>query len=995
MGGFPQVLKQFSVESGETVDLGTIDVTGDKRPEPMPTKAAETTAAAKTKVDAKPAAGATSPAAETATAAAANDDPITISGRVLDPAGNPLAGATVRLLRTYWDPEIEHKPLAETTSDDQGHFEIGYRKSQFNVDVKRHEQWREVRVAAFKQGYGCDLVRPAELAEGQQPELHLPLDDLAITGRLIDLEGRPLTGITVECGMVLAPRTGDLSAWLASIKRGDLTPYEHVRGLPPEGTGLTKRIVSDAEGRFRLTGVGRERAVELILTGPAVARTTVTAVAQAMDSLAQPGRPWQSPEGFVVLIGAGPKIPVVGANFELALEPTRVIEGVVRDAKTGEPLADVGVQSWQFAGSHNPGMRLIRTQSDDEGRFRLVGMRKGPGNRIIAIPTDDQPYLMREADVPDPPGLEPAHVDFQLHRGIWITGRVTDAGSAAPVPMAQVFYIPYKSNEFARVLPEFPAGQFGKAHGIYYYMDRYQTAADGSYRLVGLPGPAIVGVLTPGDDYWSGQGFGDVHGEVDEAGRSLTFYSPRVPEKIWPTAMKEIEPAEAADVAGLDFALDRGRQVEITTVDPAGEPVPGVSVDGVTTSQAPKQRIGLASVTAVGLAPSEERPVVLWHHEKKLGKVIRLRADQPDGKITVQLDPSATVKGRIVLGDEPVAGATIRFRIPSHDGRAHLLPIVRTGKDGRFELPEVPSGVPYMVEVFGEGIKNPTIATALSVEPGQAVDLGTNEMGTTIRASTGKGEVPKKPAFDAKDQPTTAEAESLLDDHGQNHLARRPAGGGAHVAAIVAKRVLAQGIADETGGVQLSLQDFNSKNPTGTLIARQDGFGIAWQRLDLEAKLIEASLTLAPEEPIRVRLVDLEGRPAAGVQLSVEGIINPQVESNERGRAVWYDRRVGDSPAAWLKPITADAEGRFEVTGVPAGFAVNLFIDGSERFAPQDLMLNTGEPEQRDPHDGSYRGPVKNAKPGEEILLVLERRPNGSKDKSRLPTPAGRCHELA
>ena len=67
----------------------------------------------------------------------------------------------------------------------------------------------------------------------------------------------------------------------------------------------------------------------------------------------------------------------MGADFEIALPPKRAIEGVVRDAKTGEVLPNVAIQSWRFAGPYGNGVRAIRVVSDERGHFRLEGMPKG------------------------------------------------------------------------------------------------------------------------------------------------------------------------------------------------------------------------------------------------------------------------------------------------------------------------------------------------------------------------------------------------------------------------------------------------------------------------------------------------------------------------------------------------------------------------------------------------------------------------------------------
>ena len=80
-------------------------------------------------------------------------------------------------------------------------------------------------------------------------------------------------------------------------------------------------------------------------------------------------------------------------------------------------MAGVSVQSWRFAGSDFVDTRQLKTVSDASGRFRLIGMPKGKGNVVIAVPNDDQPYFMREASVGDPPGIGPVPVEIELHRG--------------------------------------------------------------------------------------------------------------------------------------------------------------------------------------------------------------------------------------------------------------------------------------------------------------------------------------------------------------------------------------------------------------------------------------------------------------------------------------------------------------------------------------------------------------------------------------------------
>ena len=58
----------------------------------------------------------------------------------------------------------------------------------------------------------------------------------------------------------------------------------------------------------------------------------------------------------------------------------------MRDAKTKQPMAGVSVESWRFAGSDFVSIRQLKTVTDAQGRFRLVGLPKGKGNVLIAVP---------------------------------------------------------------------------------------------------------------------------------------------------------------------------------------------------------------------------------------------------------------------------------------------------------------------------------------------------------------------------------------------------------------------------------------------------------------------------------------------------------------------------------------------------------------------------------------------------------------------------------
>ena len=625
--------------------------------------------------------------AESPRKAPPDDDVITIRGNVVDPDGKPAGGAAVHVLRWYWDPTVPKVPLAATTADSDGRFEITYRKSQFNVDVQRPEMWKEVTILATAKGLGPDWIEPRRLPPGEELTLHLVRDDVPVIGRVIDVKGKPVPGVTITMDSIAKSPDENLDDWLAALRRGELLWQAANRYLggysPPIPREIMRPVQTKPDGSFEIRGVGRERWIRVTLEGPTISHTRAGIVTRKSPLLAAndgaPDPEWSS------------KAPVYGADCQIEVQPTRPIVGTVRDAETGAPLPGVAVESYRMTEHGISAERQIRVKSDERGCFRLVGMPKGPGKRIIVVPGDDQPYLMREFDVPDQPGSEPIEMDLKLHRGVWITGRVTDKSSGKPV-RARVHYLPYRTNPFAEALPEFD--KHGNVDG---YQKRYATNDKGDYRAVGLPGRAILGVESVDRTYPSGVGHEEIAG-LDEDGRFPTYHNPVYPGRKWPTAMKEIVVAEDAIEMRCDFALDAGRAIQITAVDPQGRKLGGLDVVGKG-GRGYWQSVESATFDAVAFAPGEERTLLLYQPKKRLGKVLQVTAaDGAPRELTVQLDPCVTIRGRLVDGHgKPITGASIRVRpLPGGDFSPELKPTA-TDADGRFEHKGVLPGTTYNV----------------------------------------------------------------------------------------------------------------------------------------------------------------------------------------------------------------------------------------------------------------------------------------------------------
>ena len=171
--------------------------------------------------------------------------------------------------------------------------------------------------------------------------------------------------------------------------------------------------------------------------------------------------------------------------------------------------------------------------------------------------------------MPDPPGIGAVPVEVGLHKGIWIEGKLTDKETGSPVVGAWLHYLPFLDNPFAQAAPEFRGGVNTPGFG---YQDRYLSKADGSYRLVGLPGRAIVGAGVWNKPYRRGVGSESIKG-MDEHGQFATAANPVRASRHFPDSMKEINPAEGTETVHLDLSLDPGAKVQLRVVDPQGKPV--------------------------------------------------------------------------------------------------------------------------------------------------------------------------------------------------------------------------------------------------------------------------------------------------------------------------------------------------------------------------------------------------------------------------------------
>jgi RNA polymerase sigma factor (sigma-70 family) len=584
------------------------------------------------------------------------DAPIEVNGRVLDPQGNPLAGAKLYIgysARRYaTDNQLRQTahPLRKATSGADGRFRFTFARSE--LDAKLLDSSRPA-VVAVASGYGPDWAVVGDSAESVELSLKL-VQDLPVNGRILDQNRRPIAGAKTHVDSVLSAPEEDVTRYLAG-DRSSWFPKAWLGSLPGQPAILT----TDADGRFRVTGVGRDRIVRLALEGPAI-QHTVFEVATRLSML--------TPDF------GGTR----GATFDYLASPSRSIRGAVRDKATGRPVAGVKI-SVQNATS--------TALTDSDGRFEILGCPKlQPVYFVMAQPETGQPYFAASASVPESNGPDPVTVDFDLVNGIPISGRVTDQSTHKPPKTALVEYYPL-----------FPNPHSSK---ITIWCNMAASSAfirpDGSYGLVVLPGPGVLCVAASPRDSYAVAMVNDSelaslfqdrpnHGGSQRPCTDAGAHGSGILHVNKYNALSLIDPDERTEFLALDLTLQPARRLQGTVVGPDEKPLTGVRVIGLTALPEDEMLEG-ASFTVAGLNPRRSRDLFFHHKGKSLGKFLTIGVNQTE-PLTIKLDPCGSVLGRLVdKRGKPIPEVTVCFY---PEGKS-LDNLAQTDRDGRFRLNLVP-----------------------------------------------------------------------------------------------------------------------------------------------------------------------------------------------------------------------------------------------------------------------------------------------------------------
>ena len=543
---------------------------------------------------------------------------VKVAGQILDPNGNPVAGAEIKVMAR--SPEMYSSqgltgPYATVVSGSDGFFNVEFPQSSL-LSVGGYEAEHNFALVARKPGFGLawhnaeDLATVAGADSDFKPiEIKLPESKTPLRLKFVDTEGNPVPDVRVKIKLIQTFKDADLSPIFKAAKeklhlRAGVVPFLKDMfmqcGLPD--------FKGNKKGEVLIEGLGDNRVVTLEITG-----STICSTQQHHMTL----------DADMVSIDYGGmmshKTVYHGAEETVTCESTQPIVGRVIDSITKKPLAGVKIFSSKFAGELMSGDHRLHTTTDDDGKFRLVGMPKGPGNDLAVVPNDQQPYFMMNHEVPEGVGYDPVETEILLTKGSWIRGKATDKNTGQPIVGARLYYLPFESNESAAKSGVYGDGQFMEIQ------DRYTTKSDGSFQLVGLPGKAVVGLEAVQSNYPVGVGLETIDKkEIDEDGKGRTYYRPVTPSKTWPTIMQQVVISDDSKEFKIDFELDSGVSLPLKVVSAGGRPLTGVLVDKLRSNNDYHFETTDSQVSAASFKPNEKRILHFRDKKKEIGRVVEL-----------------------------------------------------------------------------------------------------------------------------------------------------------------------------------------------------------------------------------------------------------------------------------------------------------------------------------------------------------------------------------
>ncbi|HAH46572.1 MAG TPA: hypothetical protein DCM07_17285 [Planctomycetaceae bacterium] len=682
---------------------------------------------------------------------APTDQAFSYTGKVIDSQGNPVEGATINVVhssahRLNAGADIfvpTHNSLARVHTNTDGHFRVEFNDgwTRFHRDPKNQLILSGSNpgtiILATAPEHAPAWISTLDHTQGKPLQFVLRENTPPIRGQLVNQAGEGIDGLTVSLVSLWNTNEGAVDRWLQELpelrKQGLLPSYENhilqdsdqsTAGQFPVDThvsantpGIPSTFKTNREGRFLIPDLGKDRLAILKIKGPGIATQFIAVVTREMQ-LVQ-ARPLERSD----LVNA----TYYGADFRLVPEPDLVIDGIVRDRETGAPISaritairtGYRIKRPGYNNTHIRDIDLYCT-TDAEGKFRIENLPRHSEVFLNVIPEGDQPYFRTPLYFAEPEGNEPVSLDVKLRRAILFRGKITDQRTGKPVPDVRFDYFPLRSNKNAIQYLRYQA----PGNAVQPMRQRFKSAADGSFSLLGIPGEGIIAAQLRNPDYQTGAGLEELKDLINKNVSTLKTYDYCSITSYQTLKLVTVPPGEKE--FNVELQIDRGACVPFEVVGPDGNPLTEYTING-----RPDTRTKGNHSTIDGFYENQTHTIFFQHRGLHLGRAVTISGVPEDGLVQkVQLEPMGTVKGQLTTEKGiPLTGSRIellRRAIPGTDSAPNH-DIIRVEKsfqcepDGDFEFHNLLVGAEYsLFSVLGSY----HLPERIKVKPGETIELG-------------------------------------------------------------------------------------------------------------------------------------------------------------------------------------------------------------------------------------------------------------------------------
>jgi hypothetical protein len=294
--------------------------------------------------------------------------------------------------------------------------------------------------------------------------------------------------------------------------------------------------------------------------------------------------------------------------------------------------------------------------------------------------------------VADTPGQAPITADFRLARGVVVTGKMIDRSTGKPVP-GVVWIDVLDDNPFKKNYPNFDTWA------------TKETAADGSFQAVTIPGPVI---LMGGPHSWKLPG-----GYAEGLKYKLPVADPNYPQVfsqrldtlvynggkiVQGNFCKVLDAKPGTARITQDIILEQYPSRSVQIQDPEGHPLSGAWVTGLNPRDwnSPAQ-IEQTSCSVYEVEPGKPRLMVFYEPSRRVVGVLRVRAEER-APYVAKLGPLGSAHGRLLTEQgKPLDGEIVEINFTDRPAQEihdviHRTKQVVTDKDGNFRIDDLIPG---------------------------------------------------------------------------------------------------------------------------------------------------------------------------------------------------------------------------------------------------------------------------------------------------------------